>query len=87
MRRRQFILHAIFTVCPVSMRALGQQQPPRKVSRVGYLGTGGPTRMVLDFRQGLRDLGWVEGQNLVIEYRFAEGQLERLPGMRTAKCS
>lgn len=33
------------------------------------------------FVQGLRDLGWVEGQNLTIEYRFAEGRFQRLPGL------
>ena len=33
------------------------------------------------FRQGLRDLGWVEGQNIVVEYRWAEGRFERLPSL------
>jgi putative tryptophan/tyrosine transport system substrate-binding protein len=35
------------------------------------------------FRQGLRGLGWVEGENIVFEYRFAEGQLDRLPALAT----
>src|SRR3954447_7456990 len=81
MRRRELIALTVFALFSARIRALAQQQP-RKVSRIGYLGTGGPTHMVLDaFRQGLRDLGWVEGQNLVIEYRFAEGHLERLPDL------
>src|SRR3954454_24750626 len=80
MRRRELIALTAFALCSARIRALAQQ--PRKVSRIGYLGTGGPTPMVLDaFRHGLRDLGWVEGQNLVIEYRFAEGHLERLPDL------
>jgi putative tryptophan/tyrosine transport system substrate-binding protein len=36
---------------------------------------------VQDFRQGLRDLGYVEGQNIVIEYRYAEGRAEQLPDL------
>src|SRR5262245_11669061 len=56
-------------------------QPASKVYRIGYLSGGSPTasaRSVEAIRQGLRDLGWVEGQNIVIEYRFAEGRLDRL---------
>lgn len=52
--------------------------------RVGYLGYSSPTleqHLVTAFRQGLRDLGYVEGQNVAIEYRSAEGQLERLPAL------
>ena len=35
------------------------------------------------FRQGLRDLGYVEGKNILVEYRYAEGKLERVPGLVT----
>ena len=57
-------------------------QQPGKVYRVGYLST--PTREsvargVDAFLQKLRELGWVDGQNLVIDYRWAEGNVERLP--------
>jgi len=56
-------------------------QPAGKVPRIGFLFSGdpGPAREVDTFRQGLRDLGYVEGQNVAIEYRFAGGQVERLP--------
>jgi len=54
-----------------------------KVYRLGYLSLGSSTasytRPIDAFRQGLRDLGWVEGRNIVIEYRWAEGRIDRLP--------
>ena len=57
------------------------QQTPR-IPRIGYLGPGttGPYPAFLDaFRQGLRDLGYVEGQNIAFEYRFTDTGLERAP--------
>jgi ABC-type uncharacterized transport system substrate-binding protein len=59
-------------------------QPAGKVYRVGYLTAGSATANpgVLDaFRQGLRELGWVEGQNIIMEYRSAEGRFDRLPDL------
>jgi ABC-type uncharacterized transport system substrate-binding protein len=63
-------------------RAAGAQQAG-KVYRIGYLSGGSSTltNLVDALRQGLRELGWVEGQNIVIEYRFAEGRLDRLPDL------
>lgn len=57
-------------------------QQPRKVARLGYLdpSTESAVEDFLDaFRQELRKLGWVEGKNITIEYRFAEQKLDRLP--------
>jgi len=54
------------------------------VYRIGYLAGGSSTssRYTIEaFRQGLRELGWVEGQNIVIDYRFAEGRLDPLPDL------
>jgi putative ABC transport system substrate-binding protein len=54
------------------------------VPRIGYLGATSPSDRppLLDaFRQRLRELGWVEGQNVLIDYRFAEGRLDRLPDL------
>ena len=57
-------------------------QSPAKVPRIGRLSLGspssGPTPLRDAFRQGLRDLGWVEGQNIAIESRYAEGKPDRL---------
>ncbi len=81
MRRREFLgLAATATAAwPLAVNA---QQPAGKVSRIGYLasnlGNQGPVEA---FRQGMRDLGYVEGRNLVIEYRDGQGKLEPLPAL------
>jgi putative ABC transport system substrate-binding protein len=61
-------------------------QPPQKVPRVGYLKGGSPSdplrqRWLEAFRQGLRELGYVEGQNIAIESRWTEGKDDRLPAL------
>ena len=60
-------------------RLPGQAQSPQ-LHRIGYLGVR--TAGYLEaFQSGMRDLGYVEGTNLAIEYRFAEGDNDRLPGL------
>jgi putative tryptophan/tyrosine transport system substrate-binding protein len=57
-------------------------QEPKKVPRIGYLSPGSPSTNLgyrEAFLQGLRELGYVEGKNIVIEYRWAEGRFERMP--------
>jgi putative tryptophan/tyrosine transport system substrate-binding protein len=59
-----------------------QAQQPSKVARIGYLNPGDPvsrTYRTEAFRQGLKELGYIEGKNIIIEYRFAEARSERLP--------
>ncbi|HEX9570177.1 MAG TPA: ABC transporter substrate-binding protein, partial [Rhodospirillales bacterium] len=61
-----------------------QAQEPGKLPRIGFLGNSTATleaNLVGPFREGLRDLGYVEGRNLSIEYRWAEGKYERLPAL------
>jgi putative ABC transport system substrate-binding protein len=61
-----------------------EAQAPGDIRRIGYLSAASPdavTRFVEAFRQGLRELGWVEGQNIVIEYRWAHGHTDRLAGL------
>jgi putative ABC transport system substrate-binding protein len=85
LRRRDFITllggaAASPILCPLAARA----QQVGKVSRIGFLGTSSPSleRHLVDaFRQKLRELGHVEGENIAIEYRWAEGRDDRLPGM------
>ena len=58
------------------------QQPAATIPRIGFLGVATPAAWAsrIDaFRAGLRDLGYVEGRNIVIEFRFAQGQYDRLP--------
>jgi len=71
------ILLLAFLVVPL---AAADAQEAGKVARIGFLGTASPSARSpgLDaFRQGLRELGWVEGQNIVIHYRLAEGTLDQ----------
>jgi putative tryptophan/tyrosine transport system substrate-binding protein len=61
--------------------AVTDAQQPKKVSRIGYLSPSSPSAdsaRIEAFRQGLRDLGYVQGKNIVIEYRYAEGKPELL---------
>ena len=63
---------------------VAEAQQTGKVYRIGFLGALSPsdTSPRLDaFRQALRELGWVEGQNIVIDYRFADGRFDRLPDL------
>jgi len=62
---------------------VAEAQQPRRVYRIGYLGSvrGGPASTEDALRSGLRELGYIEGQNLFIESRSAEGRIDRLPGL------
>jgi len=73
------ILSASLALAPLTAEA----QQAGKVYRIGFLwDTPAVWPHALEaFRQGLRDLGWVEGQNIVIEYRWTEGRFERLPSL------
>jgi putative ABC transport system substrate-binding protein len=61
-----------------------EAQPPTKIPRLGYLSGTSPSTNPAGreaFRQGLRELGYVEGKNIVIEYRYAEGKFDRQPAL------
>ena len=81
MRRREFITLVGGAAAGWPLAARAQQT---KVARIGYLGVDSASShaaRLAALRAGLRDLGWVEGTNLLIEYRWAEGNYERLRGL------
>ncbi len=80
---KKFILALLAAFILASVH-LGEAQQPTKIPRIGYLAVGSlstnPARREA-FRQGLHELGYVEGKNIVIEWRHAEGKLDRLPAL------
>ena len=84
MDRRTFLAGtgAVLLAAPL----VAEAKPAGKVYRIGYISNSPPStpessRMYEAFRQGLLERGWVEGQNVVIEWRFAEGRMERFPDL------
>jgi len=79
MNRRAFIGGVAGSVlAPVRVVAA---QPPGRVHRIGVLSPGSPSTGIAAFAPAMRTLGWVPGQNLVIEQRYARGDLARLPAL------
>jgi len=81
--KKKILLVAVATFILVSFH-LAQAQQPKKVPRIGFLSTVSPSTLssrVDSFRQGLRELGYVEGKNIVIEWRYGDGKLDRLPAL------
>jgi putative ABC transport system substrate-binding protein len=66
----------LFALC-----VFAEAQQPKKVPRLGFLSPTSDDSRVEAFRQGLRELGYVEGQNIAIEYRWADGKFDRLPDL------
>jgi putative tryptophan/tyrosine transport system substrate-binding protein len=75
-----------FTFCAMlyALSLPAEAQQPTKISRIGFLGASSASTLaarIEAFRQGLRELGYVEGKSIVIEYRWAEGKFDRLPAL------
>jgi putative tryptophan/tyrosine transport system substrate-binding protein len=84
MPRRMIALGITLTLALFVAPLASDAQPAGKVPRVGVLiAVSAPTTKLFDelFRQGLGELGYVEGENIALEYRVAEGQYERLPAL------
>jgi putative ABC transport system substrate-binding protein len=81
MDRRAFISGITLGLLAAPLAVEAQQAA--KIARIGWLGNDpvGGAHLSEAFRQGLRDLGYIEGRNVVIEYRWAEGKFERLPAL------
>ena len=84
MDRRRFLLTSLASAVAVPLGAGAQQAG--KVYRIGFLsgGTAAAQKLPVEqFRQGLRQLAYIEGQNIIIEHRWADGQLDRLSQLAT----
>jgi len=81
-RMRRILLRAVLcgAVLAAPLASLAQQQ--LKVWRIGFLASDSSSTQVYEgFRQGMRELGYVEGKNFIIQWRFADGKYERLPSL------
>src|SRR5437016_1877281 len=82
-QRREFIVSVSSAAAGWSFAARAQQPAMPVIGFLSSLSRAGAPRPVAAFRQGLNETGFVEGQNVAIEYRYAEGQYDRLPAMAT----
>ena len=72
----------LIAVVLLAVGVIAEAQQPKKVPRIGYLSSGDPatdSARAEAFRLALRELGYIEGQNIAFEYRYAEGKPDRFP--------
>jgi putative ABC transport system substrate-binding protein len=78
------LLSILFVVALLAVAVIAEAQQPKKVSQIGYLSAGQVKETGARyeaFRQVLRELGYVEGKNIIIEFRSADGKFDRLPAL------
>ena len=82
--RKTALASILFAGALLALAVTGEAQQAKKVPRIGYLSfgtaSGSPYRTEA-FRQGLRELGYLEGKNIFIDYRYADGKLDRLSAL------
>jgi putative ABC transport system substrate-binding protein len=80
------IFPAFFALCAtlIALCSFAEAQQAKKMARIGYLSPLSGPRQTLDaFKEGLRDLGWVEGKQVEFEYRYAGGDVDKLSAFAT----
>ena len=78
--KRAAVPSILVAVALLAVAAIAEAQQPKKVFRIGYLVATDPATESARFeaiRQALRELGYIEGQNIAFEYRYAEGKRDR----------
>ena len=88
MRARANVVNKIVVWLPLIVfltASPARAQPANKIPRIGYVSTNGtsanPPPFVESFRQGLKDFGYAEGKSIFVEFRYADGKLERVPNL------
>jgi len=83
--KRAAVPSILVAVVLLAVGVIAEAQQPTKVPRIGFVsGIGGPSNPgpnVVGFRQGLRDFGYIEGKNILVEYRYTEGKGDRNPSL------
>jgi putative ABC transport system substrate-binding protein len=80
--RKAGVSSILFVVVLLAVAVIAEAQQPAKVPRIGYVATTAPdTPNNLAFRQGLRDLGYIDGKNILVEDRYAAGKADRIPSL------
>jgi ABC-type uncharacterized transport system substrate-binding protein len=80
--KKAALLSILLVAVQLAVSVIAQAQQPRKVSRIGYLSNADPatdSARAEGIRLALRERGYIEGQNIAIEYRYAEGKVDRAP--------
>ena len=88
MRRSDFIVGVLLAGSAMTRKRAALARDGRKIPRVGYLGTNiGPASLppIEAFREGLRQLGYTEGQNIIVEYRWAQGPADAAASAHAAE--
>ena len=87
--KRAAVPSILVVVVLLAVGVTAEAQQPKKVPRIGYLSSSDPARESTRseaIRLALRELGYIEGQNIAIEYRYAEGKPDRFPSLRPSWC-
>lgn len=80
-KKHKLVISFVYVML-LAVSCLAEAQQPKRVPRIGFLGASSSSAAedrTEAFRQGLRELGYIEGKNIVIEWRYADGNSDRLP--------